>query len=244
MKLIVTLFLFLIPMTISADVDTLKGTSDIEDCTIYSYEDCDSETSGEDCRCYNSGGMIQLRIGNSFSESHRVLARVPGWDETIPDSSKFMIYCIYESDAVDRKIFLYPITTHFYEGTESEALIGNYPDPDSGATWNHAYLDIGDGDSLNWSTTGGDYTTAVACTAIVTGIDQYFVFNNFNRILNYWDTSGNDYGFILINQNAFPANTTLKTFRATEGSNSQYPLLLLYTGETAQNNHRRRRILN
>ena len=244
MKLIVTLLLLLIPVSIPAEVDTLKGISDIEDGTIYSFEDCDNETSGENCLRYNSGGMIQLRIGNNLEESHRVLVRIPGWDETIPDSSKFMIYCIYESDVADRKFFLYPITTRFYEGSESEALIGNYPDPDSGATWNHAWLDVGDGDSLNWSTAGGDYTTAVACTATVTSINQYFSFNNFNRILNYWDTSGNDYGFILINQNAFPANATLKVFRASEGSDSQYPLLLLYTGETIGNNHRRRRILN
>ncbi|MFH2050152.1 MAG: hypothetical protein ABIJ12_11955 [bacterium] len=245
MKVSLILFYFLqIPISLFAAVDTLKGTSDIEDCTVYSYADCNSEASGEDCRRYNSGGIIQLRIGNTFANSHRALVKIPGWDQTIPDSSKFMIYCVYESDAYDRNFFLYPVTTRFYEGTESSALIGNYPDPDSGATWNHAWLDVGNGDSLNWSTAGGDYTTAVACTATVTGIDQYFAFNNFNRILNYWDTSSNDYGFIIINENAFPANNTIKIFRASEGSDSQYPLLLLYNGETVENNYRRRRIIN
>jgi len=244
MKVTMLLMLLLMPVSLLAAVDTLKGSFDIEDCTIYSYADCNSETSGEDCRRYNSGGIIQLRIGSNFADSHRALVMVPGWDQSIPDSSKFMIYCIYESDFTDRKFFLYPITTRFYEGAESSSLIGSYPDPDSGATWNHAWLDIGDGDSLNWSTAGGDYTIAVACTATVTGIDQYFAFNNFNRILNYWDTSGNNYGVIIINEDAFPANNTIKVFRASEGSDSQYPLLLLYEGETIQNNYRRRKIQN
>ncbi len=244
MKLTVIIILVLFPFIISAGVDTLKSTSDIEDCTIYSFEDCDSETSGEDCRRYNSGGMVQLRIGRTMANSHRSLVRIPGWDETIPDSSKFLFYCIYESDIVDRKFILYPITTDFYEGTESEALIGNYPDPDSGATWNHAYLDVGDSDSLNWTTAGGDYNTAIACTATVTGIDQYFAFDNFNRILNYWDTSGNDYGFMIINEDAFPVNVSLKVFRASEGSSSQNPMLLLYTNVAVEHTYRRRRITN
>jgi len=244
MKVLLILILLLVPGVILAEVDTLKGTDNIEDCTIYSYANCDTETSSEDCQRYNSGGIVQLRIGNTFTDSHRGLLRIPGWDHTVPDSSKFMLYCIYESDAIDRKFFLYPLTTQFFEGTETEALIGNYPDPDSGATWNHAWLDIGDSDSLNWSTAGGDYCTDVACTATVTGIGQYFSFNNFNRILNFWDTSGNDYGFIIINENAFPANATLKTFKTSEGSSSQYPLLLLYTGETVEKSIHRRRLLN
>lgn len=244
MKAVITAMLLFLPVSLFSAVDTLKGTSDIEDCTIYSYSDCDSETSGEDCRRYNSGGIVQIRIGNTFANSHRALVKIPGWDQALPDSSKFMIYCIYESDYTDRNFFLYPLTSPFFEGTESSVLIGGYPDPDSGATWNHAWLDVGDGDSLNWTTAGGDYTTAIACTATVTGTNQYFAFNNFNRILNYWDTSGFDYGFVIINENSFPANATLKTFRTSEGPDSQYPLLLLYNGETVESNFRRRRILN
>jgi len=211
-----------------AAVDTLKGTTDIEDCLIYGYADCNAEITGEDCRRYNAGGLGSFVVGVMGVSNHRTLFKVPGWNGVVPDSSKFLIYCRSEDDTVDRKIFLYPITTLFFEGNENAALTGDYPDPDSGATWNHAWLDVGDLDSANWVSPGGDYTTAVACTTTVTGIDQYFSFDNFNRILNYWDTSGNNYGFILVNENAFPAKSARKVFGATEGNSSKYPLVILY----------------
>lgn len=212
-----------------AAVDTLKGTSDIEDCIIYSWPDCNGEIADEDCRRYNAGSITNLQVGSSgTNRDRRALLRLPGWDETMPDSSKLLLYCKGEADDADRKIFLYPVATQFFEGTELSYNLGDYPDPDSGATWNHAWLDVGDADSSNWSSLGGDYTTAIACTTTITGIDQYFTFDNFNRILNYWDTSGNAYGFILINENAFPANTSMKTFGTTEGDSSKWPLVILY----------------
>jgi hypothetical protein len=212
-----------------AAVDTLKGASDIEDCIIYSWADCNGEITGEDCRRYNAGSITNLQVGNSeLGRERRALLWLPGWDGTLPDSSKLLLYCKGEVDAADRKIFLYPVTTQFFEGTELSYNLGDYPDPDSGATWNHAWLDVGAGDSLNWSSAGGDYTTNIACTTIVTGTKQYFVFDNFNRILNYWDTSGKDYGAILINENTFPANTSMKTFGTTEGDSTKWPLVILY----------------
>ncbi len=220
--------------SIPAAVDTLKGTSDIEDCTIYSWANCNSEITGEDCRRYNSGSITSLQVGVSgVSTERRTLLSLPGWDRTMPDSSKLLLYCKGEADGVDRKIFLYPVTTQFYEGTELSYNLGDYPDPDSGATWNHAWLDVGDGDSSVWSSAGGDYTTAIACTVTVTDTGQYFAFGDFNRILNYWDTSGSAYGLILINENAFPGNTTMKTFNATEGDSASGPLVILYYGGAA-----------
>ncbi|MEA2030705.1 MAG: hypothetical protein U9N55_03805 [candidate division Zixibacteria bacterium] len=222
-------------------VDTLKGTADIEDCHIYGYSNCNSEQTGEECRRFNSGGLTFFRIGNVSTKPHRALIKIPGWDGIIPDSSKFLIYCAYENDGNDRKIFLYPLTKQIFEGTEVAALVGDYPDPDSGATWNHAWLDAGDSDSLSWTTSGGDYITDVACTTTVSDTGQYFAFEQFNRILNYWDTSGNDYGFILINENAFPVNTARKTFRSTESSTGLSPMVLLYTTDTTESTSGRRR---
>lgn len=229
---------------VRAGVDTLKSTADIEDAVIYSYENCDRESSGEDCRRFNAGGLTLLPIGNtSAGEERRALFRLPGWDGVMPDSSKFLLYCTSESDAVDRKLFLYPLTVRIYEGNEVQFNLGDYPDPDSGVTWYHAYLDVGDGDSSNFSTPGGDYTTAVACTTTITGSGQYFSFDHFNRILNYWDTSSQDYGLIVINQNAFPGNTSSKIIRATESSSSELPLVLLYTAGETRFGTRRRRVV-
>jgi len=234
--------MFLVSL-VSARVDTLKGTSDIEDCVIYSWADCNSEITGEDCRRYNAGAITNLQVGNSdVSRERRALIIIPGWDGTMPDSSKLQLYCKGETDANDRRIFLYPVTTQFFEGTELSYNLGDYPDPDSGATWNHAWLDVGDGDSSNWSSPGGDYTTAVACTAFVTGTNQYFTFDHFNRILSYWDSSGNRDGVILINENAFPANTSMKTFGTTEGNNTEWPLVILYYSDRV-NRSRRLRIM-
>jgi len=227
-----------------AGVDTLKGTANIEDAVIYSWEDCDRETTGEDCRRYNAGNLTLLPIGNTAAgNERRVLFRLPGWDGVLPDSSKLLIYCTSESDGVDRKLFLYPLTVRIYEGSEVKYNLGDYPDPDSGVTWYHAYLDVGDGDSSTFTTPGGDYTTAVACTTTITGSNQYFGFDHFNRILNYWDTSGQDYGLIIINQNAFPANSSSKIIRATESSSSEHPLVLLYAADETGFGPRRRRVV-
>jgi hypothetical protein len=217
-----------------AAVDTLKGTSDIEDCIIYSWADCNSEIYDEDCRRYNAGSITNLQVGVSgAARERRALLKLPGWDETMPDSSKLLLYHKGGADTADRKIFLYPVTTQFYEGSELSYNLGDYPDPDSGATWYHAWLDVGDGDSSNWSSSGGDYTTAVACTLLVNDTGTYLSFDDFNRILNYWDTSGNAYGFILINENAFPGNTSMKTFGTTEGDSSKVPMVILYYHDEA-----------
>ncbi len=217
----------------TAAVDTLKGTAVIEDGTIYSWEDCNAEIVGEDCRRYNAGGTTHLQVGSSAAgRDRRALFRLPGWNGVVPDSSHLLLYCKAETDTLDRKIFLYPLTRQFIEGTELAYNIGDYPSPDSGVTWFHAWLDVGDGDSLNWSSAGGDYTTAVACTITVSGVDRYVSCTTFNRILTYWDTSGQAYGFILVNQNAFPANTSMKTFGSTEGSSSQVPMVVLYFGSS------------
>ena len=66
-------------------VDTLRGTSDTEDCTIYSWANCNSEVSEEDCRRYNAGGITSLPVGLSGpGQERRALLRLPGWDGTIP----------------------------------------------------------------------------------------------------------------------------------------------------------------
>jgi len=223
-------FAILAPVCVTfAGVDTLKGTSEIEDCIIYSWENCNGEIPDENCQRYNAGSITNLQVGSSGAgQVRRSLVKLPGWDGTMPDSSKLLVYCKSEADANNRKIFLYPVTTQFFEGAELSYNLGDYPDPDSGATWNHAWLDVGDADSSNWASPGGDYTAAIACTTTITGTDQYFAFDDFNRILNYWDTSDNAYGFILINQNAFPANTSMKTFGTTEGDSSKDPLVVLY----------------
>lgn len=237
---ILAVVVVLVP-TVQGAVDTLRDTSDIEDCHLYSYENCDSERTGEDCKRFNSGGLTLLRVGSQVAKKHRSLFSVPGWDGTVPDSSKFLINCAYEDDSQDRKIFLYPLTKQIYEGSELSATVGDYPEPDSGATWNHAWLDVGDSDSLTWTTAGGDYTTAIACTTIVTDTGAYFSFDHFNRVLNYWDTSGQDYGFILINENALPANSALKRFRSTESSTGLSPLVVLYTTDSTEALSGRRR---
>lgn len=228
-------FAILVPAcAVVAAVDTLKGTWDIEDCIIYSWENCNSEITGEDCRRYNAGSITNLQVGISgTNRERRALFILPGWNGTMPDSSKLLLYHKGGADTVARKIFLYPVTTQFFEGTELAYNLGDYPDPDSGATWNHAWLDVGDGDSSNWSSSGGDYTTGVSCTLLVNDTGTYLTFDDFNRILNYWDTSGNDYGFILINENVFPSKTSLKTFGTTEGDSSKAPVVILYYRDEA-----------
>ena len=235
--------ILIIPSVSLAAVDTLKGVSDVGDCVIYSWAACNGEVSGEDCRRYNAGGTTTMGAGSpDIGDLKHSLIVLPGWNDSLPDSSRFGVFCILETDANDRKIFLYPLTTQTFVGKESSYNIGDYPDPDSGATWNHAYLDVGDGDSVNWSSPGGDYTTGVACTALVTGTSQYFFFENFNRILNYWDSLGTNYGFILKNENAFPAQSSLKTFRTTNGPDSTMPIALLYYPDSTQMSMRRRRV--
>ncbi|MBU8934044.1 MAG: hypothetical protein KOO62_08545 [candidate division Zixibacteria bacterium] len=240
----VLIVLALMATVAQTGVDTLKGTSDIEDCYIYSYADCDPERPGEDCRRFNTGGLYRMRIGvYPSARDHRALLSIPGWEGSIPDSSKFLINCVYEFDGVDRKIFLYPLTKQIYEGTEVTSMLGDYPNPDSGATWYHAWLDVGDSDSLNWTTTGGDYNVGVACTTTITGTDQYFSFDHFNRVLNYWDTSSQDYGFILINENAFPANSAQKQILTTESSTGLSPMVLLFTTDFFEVVGARRRMI-
>lgn len=215
-----------------AAVDTLKGTSDIEDCIIYSWTSCNPDADFEECRRYNAGSITNLQVGLSgVTRERRALLKLPGWDGTVPDSSKLLLYHKGGTDALDRTIFLYPVTTQFFEGSEFWWNLGNYPDPDSGATWWHAWLDVGDGDSSNWSNAGGDYTTALACTLLADDTATYLSFDDFNRILNYWDTSGNAYGFILINENAFPGNTSMKVFGTTEGDSVKVPMVVLYYGD-------------
>ena len=241
--LIIVIFIIR-PIVGSASVDTLKDTSDVYDCIIYGYEGCVSELTGENCKRYNGGNVVNLSVGNaSVGLESRILFSFPGWDGTMPDSAIFEIYCYLESDNYDRKIFLYPITKQIYEGTENGYNIGGYPNPDSGATWNHAWLDVGDSDSLNWSSSGGDYILTVACTTTITNSSQYFRFNNFERILNYWDSSDNNYGIILINENAFPANASEKTIRSSEGPSSTIPLMLMYFTDSVTVS-RRRPIIN
>ncbi len=211
-----------------AGVDTLKGTEEIEDGIIYSWADCNAEWGGEDCRRYNSGAITNLQVGiNGAAKERRALVKLPGWDRVVPDSSTLLLYYKGGADTMERTIFLYPVTTQFFEGSEFDNNLGNYPDEDSGVTWYHAYLDEGDGDSVNWTNPGGDYITAVACTVTVSDT-HYYEIGDFNRILNYWDTSGNDYGFILINENAFPANSSIKTFGTTEGDTVRDPIVLLF----------------
>lgn len=238
--LLIVMIFIVRPVTVSASVDTLQDTTEIYDCIIYGYTGCVSDISGENCTRYNGGNVVNFLVGNaSTGAESRLLFSFPGWDGTIPDSAAFEIYCYLENDNVDRKIFLYPLTRQIYEGTENEYNIGGYPDPDSGATWNHAWLDDGDSDSLSWFTPGGDYLPTVACTTIITNNNQYFKFKNFERILNYWDTSGNSYGVILINENIFPANISGKTIRSSEGPISTAPLMLMYLTDTATVSRRR-----
>jgi hypothetical protein len=221
--------------TASARVDTLKDTSDFEDCVIYSMANCNPEETGENCQRYNGGGAYNMGIGNNgCCDEQRVVCWLPGWNDTIPDSSEMMVYCFVEVGSHSRRLIAYPLTTETFEGDEAGYGIGYYPEPDSGATWLHAYLDVGDGDSLNWTNPGGDYTTAVACSVLITGTGQYFTMKNFNRILNYWDTSGSNYGFILVNSNDVPANLSKKIIKSSESGVGYYPLVLLYTADSTQ----------
>ena len=93
-----------------------------------------------------------------------------------------------------------------------------------------------------WNSPGGDYTTAVACTTVFSVPETYQTFNHFNRILNYWDTSGTSHGLALINENAFPANTAAKVVKSSEGPPEYVPLLVLYYPDTLQTTRRRRLI--
>ena len=210
-------------------VDTLQDTSEVQDAVIYSWEECNGEVSGENCRRYNGGKVVNIGVGKSAGiKENRVLFRLPGWNDTLPDSSIFKVYCYTELDTVDRRLFLYPLTRPFFEGSENAYALGDYPDPDSGATWLHAYLDDGDTDSVLWTEAGGDYVTSVACTTTITGTGQYFAFTGFDRILNYWDTSGACGGFILINENASPSSSSLKVIKSSESGSGYAPLALLY----------------
>ncbi len=236
--------LLLCSQVVLGAADTLRDTSDIDDAFIYSWEGCNPEVYGEDCRRYNAGGVINATVGKTAGiKWSRLLCALPGWDGEVPDSAVFKVYCKYETDALDRRIMAYPLTRAFVEGTEFDYVIGNYPNPDSGATWLHAYLDDGDGDSLLWSTAGGDYTTAIACTTTITGTGQYFSFDHFRRLLNYFDTSGNNHGFILINEDAAPSSSSGKVLRASEGEASTQPLLILYEYEASGTPKRRGRLI-
>lgn len=213
----------------SAAVDTLKGPSQIEDCVIYSYENCNPEILGENCRRYNAGGIINLGIGTTGPmRERRALFRLPAWDGTIPDSARFDLFCYVESDTIDRKLLLYPLATPFFEGCERAYNLGGYPQDDSGATWLHAYLDVGEPDSLVWTSPGADFTTAVACTTVVDGPGRYCSFRHFNRILQYWDSTGKNFGFIVVNENAEPSSKTNKVVKSSEAALDIAPRLILY----------------
>lgn len=229
-----------------AAVDTLKGTSDMVDAVVYSWSDCNGEISGENCLRYNGGGVYNMGVGLlGSSQDRRVLVHVPGWDGSLPDSSEFKVYCYVQSGILQRRIFLYPLTSPFIVGNESAYGLGDYPDPDSGVTWLHRYLDAGDADSLSWDTPGGDFTTAVACTTTISGTGQYFSFRNFNRILEYWDTTGANFGFILVNENDYPYSLSAKILKSSEAGPGYYPLLILYTADTiSTGTSRRRRIVS
>jgi hypothetical protein len=220
---------------VQARVDTLKDTLDVEDCLIYSNSNCDPEETGEDCQRFNGGNVVNVGVGMyGSSAERRVLFMLPGWNDTIPDSSELMVYCYIQSSILSRYLIAYPLTQEIFEGSENRHNLGYYPDPDSGATWLHAYLDDGDADSVNWTTPGGDYTTAVACSVHITGTGQYFTMKNFNRILIYWDTSGTNYGFILVNDNNPPAANSQKVIKSSESGSGYWPLLLLYTADEAR----------
>jgi hypothetical protein len=219
----------------SARVDTLKDTSDIEDCLLYSYVNCDPEVTGEDCQRFNGGRVLNMGVGNGVCcDELRVVFKLPGWNDTISDSSELKVYCYLQSNFLSRQLIAYPLTRETFEGSENTHNLGDYPDPDSGATWLHAYLDVGAGDSVSWTSAGGDYTTAVACSVNITGTGQYYTMRNFNRMLTYWDTSGANYGFMLVNSNGVPVNLSRKVIKSSESGAGYYPLLLLYTADSTQ----------
>ncbi len=230
----IAVMLSVISRTSSAAVDTLQDTTEIEDCLIYSYSDCDPEITGENCTRFNGGRVINMGVGNvGCCDEKRVLFKLPGWDGTIPDSSEMKFYCYTQSGVLSRYLIAYPLTKQFFEGTENKHNLGDYPDPDSGATWNHAFLDVGDADSLSWTNAGGDYNSAVACSVNITGVGQYYTMRNFNRLLNYWDSSGSNYGFILVNSNDPPVNLSNKVIKSSESGIGYRPLLLLYTADSS-----------
>ncbi len=229
---------------VSARVDTLKDSIDVEDCLIYSYENCDAEETGENCRRFNGGSVLNMGVGNYGSAAEkRVLFKLPGWNDTIPDSSELKVYCYIQSSIVPRRLFVYPLTRQFFEGNENRHNLGFYPDPDSGATWLHAYLDVGDGDSVSWTSAGGDYNTGVACTTTINDAGRYFTFTGFNRILTYWDTSGSNYGFIIINENNDPPFNSQKIIKSSESGSRYYPLVLLYTADSSAQSVRRSQVI-
>jgi hypothetical protein len=224
-----------------AAVDTLRGTADIADAMLIGYTNCVGEISDEDCRRFNTGGASWLSSGTvGIGQESRTVIALPGWNGIVPDSARLELYCFREGDTVDRRVMAYPLTTPFIEGTELDYGVGNYPDPDSGVTWYHAYLDVGDGDSLNWSTAGGDYTTVVACTAIVADTSGWVVFSHFERLLALWDSTGMAYGCILINENAFPVNSTQKSFYSSESATGLGPRVVLYRSDGLRGSMRRR----
>lgn len=240
----VALFIALGFSSACARVDTLRDTSDIEDAVIYSWENCNSEFAGEDCRRYNSGGLTTMTIGcAAIGEERRAVLRMPGWNGDMPDSAKLLLYCMWEKDTHDRRLLAFPLTRSCFEGNELACAVGDYPEPDSGVTWLHAWLDVGDLDSLAWTVPGGDYSTEVVCTAMVTGTGQYCAFENFERILSYWRTNGTDYGLLLINENAFPGNTSAKGFGSTEGLITGRPQVILFFTDASKSPARRRLVL-
>lgn len=227
-RVTITLLLLLSSEPASARVDTLRGTANIADATLYGFPNCDPELQSEDCRRFNTGSVPRLRVGSSEIDDHRAVMRFPGLGSQMPDSAVLMLYCTDEADTENRRLFIYPLTRRFFEGAELRLAIGDYPSPDSGVTWNHAFLDTGDRDSLRWTTPGGDFTTAVACTLTVTGSGSYQRAAHFDRLIEWWDTTGHDPGIILINENAFPANTAIKYFGSTEDIATHAPILILY----------------
>jgi hypothetical protein len=176
-----------------------------------------------------------MGVGNiGCCDELRVAFKLPGWNDTIPDSSELKVYCYVQSSVLQRHLIAYPLIRETFEGSENKHNLGDYPDPDSGATWLHAYLDVGDGDSVIWTSAGGDYNTAVACSVNVTGTKQYYTMRNFNRMLTYWDTSGANYGFMLVNSNEVPFTLSRKVIKSSESGVGYYPLVLLYTADSTQ----------
>ncbi len=239
MNRLVLILLLLTGSPALSAVDTLRGLTAVEDATLYNFLACDPEIEGEDCRRYNTGGLSTIMVGKNELDDHRAVMRFPGWDRALPDSSVLELTCTAGDDTDNRRVFVYPLTRRFFEGDENVA----YPEPDSGVTWYHAWLDIGDSDSLSWTTPGGDYTAAVACTVLVSRPGVCRV-RPFNRILNWWRTNSADPGIVLINQNSFPANSARRSFGASEGTAELAPRLLLYYGdEPVEWNGRRLKIL-
>lgn len=224
-------------------VDTLSDTSEVYDAFLTAYTSCNPEVTGENCLRYNKGGTEFGWMGASGLNMEYMVMSLPGWDQTMPDSSELWLYCNYEPVTTDKSFACYPLTASFIEGTEA-ANYGDYPDPDSGVTYNHRYLDDGVPDSLSWSVAGGDYTTGVACTATVTGVG-WFSFPHFERILNYMDTSGTYYGWT-IRPISTPVLNNGKRVRASETTYGTPPMVILYSTEEAEppSGCRRRKMLS